>query len=335
MVGTMASIMSSTIVNVAMPDMSRVFTLGQERAQWMSAGFMVAMTVSMLTTPWLLARFGYRRTYGGAMVLLLCRRHRRRARPQLHAGAGDARGRGAGGGRDAADPGDHHHARLPAARTGPAMGMFGMGVVLAPAIGPSIGGVLVDTVRLALDLLHGGAAVPASRWRWPTATCRPTRRAACRPTRRRVRLDGPGWARPSASCALLNGLVQLHGAGGRAVPVRHRAARPVAACCAVFVARQRRTAHPLLNLALFEHRISRWAAGGLHLRHGPVRLDLSGAGVHAARAAACRRRKPGPYCCRLASCWPSPFPSRAGSRTDCRPCAGHAPGCCCWRCRSP
>lgn len=37
MIGTMASIMSSTIVNVAIPDMSRQFTLGQERAQWVTS----------------------------------------------------------------------------------------------------------------------------------------------------------------------------------------------------------------------------------------------------------------------------------------------------------
>src|SRR5665647_2149170 len=71
MTGTMASIMSSTIVNVAIPAMSQHFTLGQERAQWVSSGFMVAMTVSMLTTPWLLARYGYRRTYIGTMLLLM------------------------------------------------------------------------------------------------------------------------------------------------------------------------------------------------------------------------------------------------------------------------
>ena len=71
MVGTMASIMSSTIVNVAIPDMSQHFTLGQARAQWVTSGFMAAMTVSMLTTPWLLARYGYRGTYVGCMVLLL------------------------------------------------------------------------------------------------------------------------------------------------------------------------------------------------------------------------------------------------------------------------
>ena len=71
MVGTMASIMASTIINVAVPDMSRVFTLGQERAQWLAAGFMAAMTLSMLTTPWLLERYGYRRSYGGAVLLLM------------------------------------------------------------------------------------------------------------------------------------------------------------------------------------------------------------------------------------------------------------------------
>lgn len=71
MIGTMASIMSSTIVNVAIPDMSHYFTLGQERAQWVTSGFMVATTVSMLTTPWLLSRYGYRATYVGAVLLLL------------------------------------------------------------------------------------------------------------------------------------------------------------------------------------------------------------------------------------------------------------------------
>jgi len=71
MIGTIASIMSSTIVNVAVPAMSEVFTLGQERAQWMATGFMAAMTVSMLTTPWLLSGFGYRHTYVGATLLLL------------------------------------------------------------------------------------------------------------------------------------------------------------------------------------------------------------------------------------------------------------------------
>ena len=144
MVGTMASIMSSTIVNVAIPGMSHHFALGQERAQWVSSGFMVAMTVSMLTTPWLLGRYGYRRTYVGTMVMLL-------AGGVAGGLANDfslvllarvAEGLAAG----VVQP-------IPAIiilrafephEQGRASGIFGMGVVLAPAIGPSIGGVLVD-----------------------------------------------------------------------------------------------------------------------------------------------------------------------------------------------
>ncbi len=71
MIGTMALIMAWTIINVAVPDMTRVFALGQERAQWLSAGFIAAMTLSMLTTPWLLQRFGYRHTYIGVVLLLM------------------------------------------------------------------------------------------------------------------------------------------------------------------------------------------------------------------------------------------------------------------------
>lgn len=51
MIGAVAAILSSTIVNVAVPALSRHFTLGQERAQWVAAAFMLSMTLSMLTTP--------------------------------------------------------------------------------------------------------------------------------------------------------------------------------------------------------------------------------------------------------------------------------------------
>lgn len=144
MVGAMASIMSSTIINVAIPDMSQYFSLGQERAQWVSSGFMVSMTISMLTTPWLLERYGYRHTYVGAMTLLLT--------GGIAGGMSNtfvlvmlarvAEGLAAG----VVQP-------IPAIiimrafephEQGRASGVFGMGVVMAPAIGPSMGGLLVD-----------------------------------------------------------------------------------------------------------------------------------------------------------------------------------------------
>ena len=210
MIGSMASIMASTIVNVAVPDMSRVFALGQERAQWLSAGFMAAMTLSMLTTPWLLERYGYRRTYSAAVLQLML---------------GGITG-GLSGGFElvlamrvveglaagvlqpiaaiiilrAFGPGEQ----------GRAMGIFGFGVVLAPAIGPSLGGVLVEWfgwrsiffVVVPFCLL---ALVLARRYLPVTA---PGGGVA---NRHGARLDlaGLGLVAMAVLC-VLNGLVNLH-----------------------------------------------------------------------------------------------------------------------------
>ena len=253
MVGSMASIMSSTIVNVAIPGMSQHFAIGQERAQWVSSGFMVAMTASMLTTPWLLARFGYRTVYAATMVLLMA--------GGIVGGLADnytlvlaaraAEGLAAG----VVQP-------IPAIvilrgfgqqEQGRASGIFGMGAVLAPAIGPSIGGVLVDlfgwrsiffmvvpfclvslvlAFRFVPDSAPGGAAAERSS-----------------------ALDWRGLVLGSVGTLfLLNGLVELRGGGGAAWLLLAGAALALVG----FIAWERRQMaagrEPLMNLRLFGHR---------------------------------------------------------------------------------
>jgi EmrB/QacA subfamily drug resistance transporter len=144
MVGTMASLMSATVVNVAIPGMSHAFALNQERAQWVSSGFMVAMTVSMLTTPWLLARFGYRRTYDGTMVLLMLGGLVGGIAPWFPLVLGARVAEGLAAGVVQPIPAIIMMRAFPPSEQGRASGMFGMGVVLAPALGPSTGGILVD-----------------------------------------------------------------------------------------------------------------------------------------------------------------------------------------------
>jgi len=255
MVGTMASIMSSTIVNVAIPDMSHYFALGQERAQWVTSGFMVATTVSMLTTPWLLSRYGYRATYVGAMLLLL---------------AG-----GIGGGL-ARDFGLVLVARvaeglaagvvqpIPAViilyafkphEQGRASGIFGMGVVLAPAIGPSIGGLLVDwfgwrsiffmVVPLCLaSIALAYKFVPVSA------------PGGVEANRQGQALDWRGLLLGTVgTLCLLNGLVSLHGGSAAEAGALLAAA---AVSVGLFIAWQRRQLQqgrkPLMDLRLFQYR---------------------------------------------------------------------------------
>ena len=269
MLGTMASIMSSTIINVAIPDMSQHFSLGQERAQWATSGFMAAMTVSMLTTPWLLARYGYRHTYVGCMWLLL-------AGGVAGGFANDyplvlaarvAEGLAAG----VVQP-------IPAIiilrafephEQGRASGIFGMGVVLAPAIGPSIGGLLVDAFGWRSIFFMVVPFCLASMWMAQrfVSTSAPGGGAA---NPQGAALDWRGLLLATVgTLCLLNGLVQLRGD----VPALGGALLGVAALVVLgFVVLQRRMLRarrrqpdagtdPLMNLSLFKDR--RFAMGSI------------------------------------------------------------------------
>jgi len=259
MVGTMASIMSSTIINVAVPDMSRYFTLGQERAQWVASGFMIAMTVSMLTTPWLLARYGYRRTYSGTMWLLLAGGVVGGLSNDFSLVLAARMAEGLAAGVVQPIPAIIIVRVFEPHEQGRAGGIFGMGVVLAPAIGPSVGGLLVDWFGWRSIFFMVVPFCLASLWLAQRFV--PTFASGSATTRRAGdRLDWPGLLLVSSgTLCLLNGLVQLH--AGPTTAALLLLAGSVAAL-AGFVGWQRRLARgmaqggnaPLVNLALFEHR---------------------------------------------------------------------------------
>lgn len=144
LIGTMASILSSTIVNVAIPDLSHHFQIGQASAQWVAAGFMLAMTLSMLATPWLLLRFGLRRTYTGAILLLLVGGIIGGFSSNFALLLAMRVAQGLAAGVLQPIPNIIILRSFAPNEQGRAMGLFGFGVVLAPAIGPSVGGFLVE-----------------------------------------------------------------------------------------------------------------------------------------------------------------------------------------------
>jgi EmrB/QacA subfamily drug resistance transporter len=143
-VGIVAGVLSTSSFNVAITALSRDFGIGQERAQWTMTGFMMAMTLSMLPTPWLLDRLGFRRLFLMAVMTLT-----------LTSVAGSLasnflgvvlirilQGMAAG----ILQPlGTLLVMRLfPPSNQGRAVGILTLGLVLAPAVAPAFGGVLVD-----------------------------------------------------------------------------------------------------------------------------------------------------------------------------------------------
>ncbi|MHA6886298.1 DHA2 family efflux MFS transporter permease subunit [Ralstonia pseudosolanacearum] len=245
-VGAVASIISATIVNVAIPDLSRHFVLGQERAQWVSASFMVAMTLAMLLTPWLLLRFGLRRTFSGALLLLGVGGLVGALAPTYGVMIAMRVVGGAAAGIMQTLPNILILRVFPEREQGKAFGLFGFGVVLAPALGPSLGGFLVELFGWRSIFF---VVVPFTLLGWAMA-------------RRFMAVDSSMAGEPkpldwrglllvgAATVALLNGLVELHADAALGVALMAVSA----VCLAVFLFWQRRVASPLLDLRLFSYR---------------------------------------------------------------------------------
>lgn len=144
MMGTISAMITTTIVNVALPDIMGAFGIGQDRAQWLSTGALAAMTVGMLVNAWLIHSFGQRRTFIVALsvfvgalamaglapndsVLILSRIVQGSIAGMLQPFAMYTIFR-----------------VFPADQRGMAMGFFGMSVLLGPALGPSLGGIIIE-----------------------------------------------------------------------------------------------------------------------------------------------------------------------------------------------
>lgn len=151
MIGTVATILSATIVNVALPQVMGAFGIGQDRAQLISTAFLAAVTATMLLNGWLVDRFGCRMTYATALGMFLF--------GSLVAGFAPNEGvliagrvlQGAAAGMVQPLGMQIIFQVFPAERRGSAMGLYAVGVVLAPALGPTLGGLIVDS--------HGWRAV--------------------------------------------------------------------------------------------------------------------------------------------------------------------------------
>jgi MFS family permease len=136
---------------------------------------------------------------------------------------------------------------FPVDERGRAMALYGFGIVLAPAVGPAIGGALLEAFGwrsiflLTVPFFIAGLALG------PRALPRGARRGS-------QRFDWTGWALLLAALAtLLNVPVIGHRQGfGSAATLALATAGIV--LTAGFVGWERRTPHPLLPIGMFRHR---------------------------------------------------------------------------------
>ncbi len=145
-VGSFMSVLDSSIVNVAIPEMQIELGATAESVAWVVTGYSLALGVIVPVSGWLALRFGQTNLYvaciaGFAAASALC---------------GVAWNLGsliAFRILQAVPAGilpvitlTMLYQIVPKDRRGAAMGIYGLGVIVAPAIGPTLGGLLVDAV---------------------------------------------------------------------------------------------------------------------------------------------------------------------------------------------
>lgn len=244
MTGTMATVLSATVVNVALHDIMVEFGIRQGQVHWLATGFIAAMTTTMLASSWLLDHFGVRKTLAVAMFLftLISVAGGFAVSPEQLIAARIGQGAMAG----LMQPmGMYLVFRIfPRNRRGQAMGIYGMGVILAPALGPVLGGFLVDQLDWRYVMF---APAPVTlvgvlmAWRFlPLPVSRPSP----------YRFDLPGLLLLGLTIGLsLDTLNRLQQAAGQTKWLVAEGLLTLGVLL-LFVLRERRTQHPLVNIEL-------------------------------------------------------------------------------------
>src|SRR6478672_10443512 len=140
----MMQVIDSSIVNVALPDMMGNLGANLDEIAWVSTGYILASVIIIPLTGWLGDMLGRKRYFVGSIILFTM--------SSVFCGAAHSLGalvlwriiQGLGGGALMTVSQAVLFESFPPEEAGMAMALFGLGVMVGPTIGPTLGGWLVD-----------------------------------------------------------------------------------------------------------------------------------------------------------------------------------------------
>ncbi|HTF53948.1 MAG TPA: DHA2 family efflux MFS transporter permease subunit [Pseudonocardia sp.] len=245
-VGMFMSVLDTSIVNVAIPTMQGQFSASPDNIQWIATAYTLCLGVVVPTSAWLGERLGLRRTYLLALVLFS-------AFSALCGTATDLNMmivyrvlQAIPGGVIPVTCLTILYRMVPPSKLGAAMGLYGLGIVFAPGVGPTLGGYLVEYVdwRLIFYInvpigILGAIAAMIVLPKFPATPGRP--------------FDVPGFVCIAAACfALLLAVSEGQQWGWTSYPVLMLVAGGFN-LLALFVVIELHVKHPLLTLQTFRY----------------------------------------------------------------------------------
>ncbi len=145
MLGTFMEVLDTSVANVALPHIAGNLSATPEEATWVLTSYLVSNAIILPAAAWLGHRFGRKRFLMTCILLFTL--------SSAAAGAATSLGmlivarilQGAGGGALQPISQAILMESFPPARRGVAMAVFSMGVIVAPILGPTLGGWITDT----------------------------------------------------------------------------------------------------------------------------------------------------------------------------------------------
>ena len=144
MMVTVMQVLDTSITNVALPHMQGSLSAGIEEMSWVVTSFLAANAVVIPATGWLSARFGRRRFFLTCTVLFTTSSFLSGIAPNLEFLVAMRIFQGLGGGPIIPMAQAIMWEIFPLRQRGTAMAVWGVGIMMAPILGPTVGGWLAD-----------------------------------------------------------------------------------------------------------------------------------------------------------------------------------------------
>jgi MFS transporter, DHA2 family, multidrug resistance protein len=143
---TLLEIIDTTIVNVALPNIQGNFGVPVDQGAWIVTGYIIANVVVIPITPWLAARFGRRQYFFASIVIFTIASLMCGLAPTFGALVFWRIVQGVGGGGLISTAQAILRDTYTLDEQGRAQGIFAMGVIVGPALGPVLGGWITDNL---------------------------------------------------------------------------------------------------------------------------------------------------------------------------------------------
>jgi EmrB/QacA subfamily drug resistance transporter len=149
-IGAFMSILDSSIVNIAIPTIENQFNVDTQTAQWVVTIYLLALGVVVPASAWLGDRFGLKRIYIFSLTVFTLGSALCGMSWDITSLAFFRVVQAFGGGLIMPVTMSLVYRIVPRDRIGTAMGFWGLALITAPAIGPTLGGYLVEYVNWRL-----------------------------------------------------------------------------------------------------------------------------------------------------------------------------------------